>query len=501
VALTAAPAQGAIKGPAPQPPIFWVGKKSQRETLRSGYLWLRVRAEADSRVVLSARIQKVGVKKRGPRIAHARVAVFEAGETRTIRLRLVGRGRKLLVGCGATYIKLRGRTRFGIFSGEKQPMQLDSTRCRNAPGAGGLPGGLTPGGPGEGQVEPGSGGLLSIPDPTPNDRHPPDPGGSKRPQRTMIGMHQDLLYHPPTIRVPAIQRAGELRAEVSRSALMWHNIEPNRGVQDWSVPDQVVNDLTARGVEPMFFFLGSPRWANQSPTDDQYQLWVPRPGPLYDQWVGQYAEFARQTARRYKGRVHRWEVWNEENHATLWRGAKPDPVQYKQLFVAVRNAIKSEDPEAQVAIGGPAGMSYSATGTYTGMEWIKGLHQAGLKLEYVSIHPYAHRNQAPDYHLPYENNFDDIQLAKDYLDSIGSKARLWVTEFGWDSEKIGEEQQADYMNRAFKLLRRDYHYVDMALVFVDRDLPPKYSQGLMRPDFSLKPAAITFREFVAALPR
>lgn len=503
LALVAAPAASAARANPETPPlqeqptVFWLAESSQTKALKSGYIRIKVRAERDLRLLLSARIQKDGLRGDGPRVAYVRVAHFKAGQTRTLRLRLVGRGRKVLAQCVRTHITLRVRWIHTVFRGENQKVVPDHRRC-----AARFPDAQTPSdeaGAGAG------GGRSSTVDPDSPAAHdiPPLPDGRAAPARTRFGLHQDLITTDPESRAKAAEMARNyFHAEISRTMLPWYTIEQDQGQPDWSAADDNVNRLTAGGIEPLLVLIGSPKWANGFPGSGLNGYWVPRPGPAFDAFVAKYAEFARQAATRYRGRVFRWEVWNEQNQGSTWQGSPPDPVQYFQLYRAVRASILSVDPRAQVAIGGLAGLSYSGSGTYSGIQFLRTLHQNGLDdYGYVSIHPYSHAEQSPDDHWTYENNFDDIGLIHDYLASIGSRARIWVTEFGWDSTRTGEPNQAAYTKIALRKLRTNYAYVDMALVFVDRDLLPRWHQGLFNADWTPKPAAQVYRDFLLSLPR
>ena len=135
LALVAAPAASAARANPETPPlqeqptVFWLAESSQTKALKSGYIRIKVRAERDLRLLLSARIQKDGLRGDGPRVAYVRVAHFKAGQTRTLRLRLVGRGRKLLAQCVRTHITLRVRWIHTVFRGENQKVVPDHRRC------------------------------------------------------------------------------------------------------------------------------------------------------------------------------------------------------------------------------------------------------------------------------------------------------------------------------------------------------------------------------------
>ena len=55
------------------------------------------------------------------------------------------------------------------------------------------------------------------------------------------------------------------------------------------------------------------------------------------------ADFMREAVIRYRGRVHRWELGNEENEKYFWKPA-PDIDQYVLWYQTLRRVILEETP-------------------------------------------------------------------------------------------------------------------------------------------------------------
>jgi hypothetical protein len=64
-----------------------------------------------------------------------------------------------------------------------------------------------------------------------------------------------------------------------------------------------------------------------------------------------YAEFVREAATHFLGRVDRYSIWNEPNYSAWISPRQQAPEIYRKLFVAGYAAIKAVDPAAQVLIG------------------------------------------------------------------------------------------------------------------------------------------------------
>jgi polysaccharide biosynthesis protein PslG len=313
-----------------------------------------------------------------------------------------------------------------------------------------------------------------------------------------IGVHSALAFEGDPERraetVEAIQRF--LHPQVVRDGLRWDQIEPVEGRRNWSRTDSIVEELRAAGIEPLLVVSGSPSWANGVPESvPRHDLHVPPRGAAFDTWLHQYADFLADAVRRYHDFVRRWEIWNEPNLVQFWR-PRPDPVAYRQVYETLRATILRVDPTAEVAVGGLGGLSATSAPSITGLKFLRRLTRTRPAIDAVAIHPYAgyaDHAHPPWVHIPNQNNFDNIQRVHDQLLAEGERAPIWVTEWGWSSASVGEGRQALYLKSSLQMLEHRYRFVRVATYFLDRDLPPRFFQGLLDEHLDPKPAARVFR--------
>ena len=129
-------------------------------------------------------------------------------------------------------------------------------------------------------------------------------------------------------------------------------IERKRGQRDWSVTDSAIDKLAEVDIEPLFVLLGSPSWANGVPADvPEHQQYVPAEPKRFATWLSAFTDFAYDAALRYKGRVHRWEIWNEPNLAAFWR-PRPTVDQYAEVYARLRAAILCSGCDCEGCNGG-----------------------------------------------------------------------------------------------------------------------------------------------------
>jgi polysaccharide biosynthesis protein PslG len=323
-------------------------------------------------------------------------------------------------------------------------------------------------------------------------------GGSIPEHRPRYGVHQDLTYDGLRWRRElAVDRARDIRAEISRNSLLWHKIEAQQGRRDWGRADAVLDELAVARIEPLFVVVGSPRWASGAKKgSSDSQFYVPPPGPEFKMWLRYYRDFVRAAVRRYRGRVNKWELWNEENESYFWK-PRPNLDQYARLYGELRRTILEEDPNAEVAVGGLSGIAAGAE--IRGLHFLQKLIATGVQIDHVALHPYPSDGHAPNVHRRGQDNFDDIGLVHDYLRDAGVSAQIWVTEWGWSSASLGAERQASYVEASLKRIRDRFPYVEVATYFLDYDRPPNYYQGLFDSEFDPKPSAETFSSFMKRL--
>ena len=135
-----------------------------------------------------------------------------------------------------------------------------------------------------------------------------------------------------------------------------------------------------------------------------------------------WREYVRRTVTHFRNDLRFWEIWNEENLASMWRD-KPNAARYAELLKASYQEIKKIDPGLQVLYGGTAGIP---------MPFIEESLKAGAAagFDIMNIHPYR------------KDNVPEDALVRDILDlrsllakyGAGSKA-LWITEIGWPTNQ------------------------------------------------------------------
>jgi hypothetical protein len=208
-------------------------------------------------------------------------------------------------------------------------------------------------------------------------------------------------------------------------------------------------------------------------------------------------------ARRYKGKVRAYEMWNEQN----LRGESGGPInvaQYIELLKYGYSAVKFADPDATVLFGGltPVGLNNPEIA----IDDVKYLEQAyayqgGIMRNYFDVlgaHPGSNSN-SPDQLFPenpgtgkcppiyaaqegtcWKNHpsfyFRRIEQQYAVMAANGdANKQMWLTEFGWSTyntakgyeygQLISPETQAQYLVRAFEKGKNDYPWMGVMCVW------------------------------------
>jgi hypothetical protein len=98
----------------------------------------------------------------------------------------------------------------------------------------------------------------------------------------------------------------------------WADIATRRGVYDWAKLDRVVSIARNHGVDIVYTFGKTPRWASSHPDADCN---ANEPGTCYPPAdIRDWKDFVAAITKRYAGRIDYWELWNEPPGASFYSG-------------------------------------------------------------------------------------------------------------------------------------------------------------------------------------
>jgi hypothetical protein len=294
---------------------------------------------------------------------------------------------------------------------------------------------------------------------------------------TYFGLHIHRLVHPqPWLpngdRVTSWPEVKFGSWRLWDAYVAWPNLEPEKGKWNFSTLDKYVAMAGMNGVDLLLPLGLTPGWASARPREPSAY----RPGNAAEPAnMEDWRNYVHRVATRYKGRIRRYELWNEVNYPRFYSGSQEKLIEMARIAY---ETIKAIDPEAIV-------VSPSVTGSGRHLRWFETYlaKGGGLYADVIGYHFYVPKD-APEAMLPL------IREVQAIMRKYGQANKpLWNTETGWwianridtartgavnpDWRKLDEQLAAAYVARALILARsagvdRFYWYawdnVDMGLI-------------------------------------
>jgi hypothetical protein len=257
---------------------------------------------------------------------------------------------------------------------------------------------------------------------------------------------------------------------VRANQFAWRMVEPRPGQFDFSAADATVDAADRMGMQTFGVIHQSPVWAARHGRASD-------PPKDFAAW-GRYIE---TVVRRYRDRVHIWEIWNEPDIDEFWTGSAE---QYVTLLRTAYAAAKRADPHCLVMSAGPDG---------SGEDFLQRIVRLGAAdyCDLVGFHPYGNLPDGPQRRM---------RAVWRILNHYHVKKPVWATEIGWQaggwpagSCNVGSEQsKARCLTEGLPSLRP---WAEVACWYVD--IEPNHVYGLAEPQgtegFELNPAYFAFQ--------
>lgn len=210
--------------------------------------------------------------------------------------------------------------------------------------------------------------------------------------------------------------------------------------------------------------------------------------PHTEEGIKAYAAFAAEVAKRFKGIVSRFEIWNEYDLEGFNTEEQPPEV-YVKMLKAAYTAIKKVAPETKVIAGVTCNPHYS---------WLERMLSAGGAdfCDVISTHTYS----MLDFAYP-----DDTQLQVDVntgeykkiAEKYGVETKIDVTEVGWSTpssySSCSREQQAAAMVRMYAIAQKSENIGKLFIYDFRNDginiFDTESNWGLIESDYALQPLA------------
>jgi polysaccharide biosynthesis protein PslG len=250
-----------------------------------------------------------------------------------------------------------------------------------------------------------------------------------------IGISVHLAGNPGML-PSALSLISQAGANSVRDDVPWAQVERVKGQLTMpSGVDDLVDQALKANVQPLLILdYGNPFYDSGAK-------------PVSPQALSAFARYAVFVVQHFKGRVHRYEMWNEWN-VTTGGTRSGTPQEYVQFLRVVYPAVKAIDPSAVFIAGAIGGIK---------LDWLSAMLSAGAigSFDALSIHPYNFGRSTRTGDVWAQDMLATEAAIHRYTD--GRDIPLYITEMGWPtysgSTGISPKQAGVYLAQMFLLAR------------------------------------------------
>ncbi|MBI2756641.1 MAG: cellulase family glycosylhydrolase [Chloroflexi bacterium] len=283
----------------------------------------------------------------------------------------------------------------------------------------------------------------------------------------------------PAKRRATLRAVKDAGATYIRQQIPWEQIEPVAkgsfvdrviGVDTWQKFDDIMVAAEEAGLRVLLRLDTSPPWALTPGAPDGLGP------PLRNEDFWDYVELV---ARRYRGRVAAYQVWNEPNLMIEWGQRPPDPVAYAALLRGAADRIRAADPGVPVVLAALAPTLTDDAQARTELRYLQQLYDAGARnsFDVAAVQAYGLRGGPDDPRTGSEDvTFSRASLVYEVMRRNGDGAKpVWATEAGWNAApealqpnpygRVSSTLQARYTLRALERVRTEWPWLRQVYVW------------------------------------
>ncbi|MBN1658035.1 MAG: hypothetical protein JXA93_06515, partial [Anaerolineae bacterium] len=245
--------------------------------------------------------------------------------------------------------------------------------------------------------------------------------------------------------------------------------EPHRSA--WEKYDQIVDLAVEADLEMIARLSNPPSWSRAS--GDAAGTFAP-PDDLDD-----YGDFVEAVVRRYQGRIHYYQVWNEPNIYPEWGDAPVSPEAYTELLRVGYTRIKAVCPDCVVLSGALAQTIPLGPRDLNDFIFLQRMYDAGAGdyFDVLAMQGYGLWSGPTDKRMrPRVLNFSrPLYLREIMVENGDAHKPIWITEMNWNAppedfpnKQFGyatEEQQARYAVEAFQRAQQEWPWLGVINVW------------------------------------
>lgn len=228
----------------------------------------------------------------------------------------------------------------------------------------------------------------------------------------------------------------------------------DRVEQAYAAYDQLIESYSRLGIHTLFVLNQETYWKSDNTP------WYSKNLAAWQRYADGFADWAEKIAAHYRGMKVGYEIWNEGDippeQQAVPTSIHAEPHLFAPVLERSADAIKRQDPEAPIVLGG------LASGTQTAINYVTQLRSAmggNIPVDGIGFHPYGHwpPSGKPDIPTGWHGSLDHALQA--FIKGCAG-VPVWLTEIGV-SEPSGFaathwNKIANYVDETLTLIEQNY---------------------------------------------
>jgi hypothetical protein len=283
------------------------------------------------------------------------------------------------------------------------------------------------------------------------------------PQSLLFGINMvanpHILYRPKGYMEDVYTTLDRIGGTMVRLCASPRDDERVRGKRDLSELVEDVDTVLRHGMEPMMLICNTPTWAlpvEQIPGYEEVRDW---PEKKRTEWLGkfthqypyrtdlfpEFADYCRDVAKRLKGKVRLYQLWNEPNGCSWhFHDGYNHADEYVPFLAVAYEAIKEVDPDALLLLGSlddKDGWGHIFLNMYYD---IRDKDYGGRSLcDGITVHPYDEDIEHKKWKL---KRLRDIMVKNGDAD-----LPVFITEYGWRTGDAGDDKKQKWLAETLEM--------------------------------------------------
>ncbi|NWF68807.1 MAG: O-antigen ligase family protein [Chloroflexi bacterium] len=284
----------------------------------------------------------------------------------------------------------------------------------------------------------------------------------------LLGVNVELAQYTPQQMRAQFALMRQARITWVRQFVRWDEIEPARGVYDWSLWDQITHNIADYpDLQIVAVLVNSPGWSRSSGRS------VSASAPPDN--AEDFAAFAHVFAERYGQSIDYYQIWDEPNLTAAWGDLQPRPAAYAGLLQTAYAAIHHADERATVIAAALAPTVERGPQNISDIIYLETLYRLGARdfTDAIAAKPYGFDSSPLERTVSADTlNFSRIVALREVmLRYDDGQTALWASAFGWNSlpdswtgapsiwGSVSADQRTQYTLSALNRVQREWPWL------------------------------------------